>query len=137
VYRIDPKTKIVTLMTKTLGAPNGIAFSPDQQTLYVSDTASNEVQSFPITVNDTIGRPKPEFGEGCDGIGVDERGDVWATTCGQNVVITSPSGKRIGAIPFPGATSNLAWGGANGKTLFVTTEQDGVYSLALTVRETR
>jgi gluconolactonase len=137
VYRIDPKTKVVTLMTKTLSAPNGIAFSPDQKTLYVSDTGSNKVVSFPVTANDTLGRPKPQFGEGCDGIGVDERGNVWATTCGQDIVITAPSGKRIGAIPFPGTTSNLAWGGTNGKTLFVTTEEGSVYSLDLTVRETR
>jgi gluconolactonase len=137
VYRIDPKTKVVTLMTKTLSAPNGIAFSPDQKTLYVSDTGSNKVVSFPVTVNGTVGRPNPQFGEGCDGIGVDERGNVWATTCGQDIVITAPSGKRIGAIPFPGTTSNLAWGGTNGKTLFVTTAEGSVYSLALTVRETR
>jgi sugar lactone lactonase YvrE len=44
-------------MTKTLSAPNGIAFSPDQKTLYVSDTASNKVVSFPVTVNGTVGRP--------------------------------------------------------------------------------
>ena len=124
-------------MTKMLDSPNGIAFSPDQKTLYVSDTLSNEVSSFPVTVNDTLGRPNPKFGEGCDGIGVDERGNVWATTCGQDITITAPSGKRIGAIPFPGTTSNLAWGGKNGKTLFVTTEEGSVYSLAVTVREAR
>ena len=65
---------------------------------------------------------------------MDEKGDVWATTCSGEVSITSPSGKRIGAISVPGTTTNLAWGGANGKTLFVTTQEGKVYSLALTVR---
>jgi gluconolactonase len=135
VYRLDPKTKAVTLLTKALGEPNGIAFSPDEKTLYVSDSGS--IASFPVTTGETLGRPNLQFGEGSDGIGVDSRGDVWATTGGQDVVVTAPSGKRIGAITFPGTTSNLAWGGANDKTLFVTTQEGGVYSLALTVRETR
>jgi gluconolactonase len=137
VYRLDPKTKVVTLMTKTVDVPNGIAFSPDEKTLYVSDTGSDSIASFPVTANETLGRPNRQFGEGCDGIAVDERGNVWATTCGQDIVITAPSGKRIGAIDFPGTTSNLAWGGTNGKTLFVTTQEGSVYSLTLTVRETR
>ena len=137
VYRLDPKTKVVTLLTKTMGAPNGIAFSPDEKTLYVSDTGSDTITSFPVTANETLGRPNEQFGEGCDGIGVDEQGNVWATTCGDDIVITAPSGKRIGAIPIHGSTSNLAWGGVNGKTLFVTTEGGDVYSLTLTVRETR
>jgi gluconolactonase len=137
VYRLDPKTKVVTLLTKTVGVPNGIAFSPDEKTLYVSDTGSDTIASFPVTTNETLGRPNIQFGEGCDGIGVDERGNVWAATCGQDIVITAPSGKRIGAITVPGTTSNLAWGGTNGKTLFVTTQEGSVYSLALTVRETR
>ena len=38
VYRLDPQTKAVTLLTKTLSEPNGIAFSPDEKTLYVTDT---------------------------------------------------------------------------------------------------
>jgi gluconolactonase len=137
VYRLDPKSKAVTLLNKTMGAPNGIAFSPDEKTLYVSDTASDAITAFPITANETLGRPNEQFGEGCDGIGVDEQGNVWATTCHLNVVITAPSGKRIGAISLPGSTSNLAWGGTDGKTLFVTTQEGDVYSLALTVRETR
>jgi gluconolactonase len=137
VYRLDPKTKVVTLLTKTVSVPNGIAFSPDEKTLYVSDTGSDNIASFPVTANDTLGRPNLQFGEGCDGIGVDERGNVWATTCGPDIAITAPSGKRIGAIDFPGTTSNLAWGGTNGKTLFVTTQEGSVYSFALTVRETR
>jgi gluconolactonase len=137
VYRVDPKTKAVSLLTKLLRSPNGIAFSPDEKTLYVSDTATNEIASFPVKANQTLGRPRLEFGEGCDGLGVDEHGNIWATTCSSDIVVTAPSGKRIGAIPFPGSTTNLAWGGKEGKTLFVTMQDGSLYSLALTVRETR
>ncbi len=55
--------------------------------------------------------------------------------CGRNIVITDPAGAQIGKITFPDFTTNLAWGGTDGKTLFVTTT-DAVYSLARTVRET-
>jgi gluconolactonase len=136
VYRLDPKTKAVTLLSKEVAVPNGIAFSPDEKTLYVSDSGSGDLASFPVTANQTLGRPRLEFGKGCDGIGVDEQGNVWATTCHPDIVITAPSGKRLGSIPMPGTTTNLAWGGSDGKTLFVTTSDGSVYSLALTVRET-
>jgi gluconolactonase len=135
VYRLDPQTKVVTLLTNTLNEPNGIVFSPDEKTLYVSDTTSKSVTAFAVLADDTLG-PGKLFGDGCDGLGVDEKGDVWASTCDDFVVITSPAGARIGAITFPGTTTNLAWGGTDGKTLFVTTQQGGVYSLALAVRGT-
>jgi gluconolactonase len=135
VYRLDPKTKAVRLLTKDVAVPNGIAFSPDEKTLYVSDSGSGDFASFPIRANQTLGPPRPQFGKGCDGIGVDEQGNVWATTCHPDIVITAPSGKRIGTIPLPGTTTNVAWGGSDGKTLFVTTSDGGLYSLALTVRE--
>ena len=138
VYRVDPKTKAATLMTKTLLDPNGIAFSRDEKTLYVSDSSAGDsgiVYAFPVTANDTLG-PGKKFGRGCDGIAVDERGDVWASMCSDQIAITDPAGSEIGTVRFPGTTTNLAWGGADGKTLFVTTADGGVYSLALTVRET-
>lgn len=135
VYRLDPQTKAVTLLTKTLSEPNGIAFSPDEKTLYVSDSPTGRLYSFPVAADDTLG-PGKEFGLGCDGVGVDERGNVWASTCDHYVAITDPAGISIGKIAFPGTTTNLAWGGADGKTLFVTTQEGGVYSLALTVSET-
>ncbi|MDQ1556735.1 MAG: gluconolactonase [Actinomycetota bacterium] len=136
VYRLDPRTKAMTAVINALPAPNGIAFSPDEKTLYVSDSVTNQVLAFPLARDGSVG-PKRVLGIGCDGIGVDEHGDVWASTCGGNIEITSPRGKRIGAIAFPGTTTSLAWGGAGGKTLFVTTQEGGVYRLALTVRGTR
>jgi gluconolactonase len=137
VYRLDPKTKVVTLLTRTVSEPNGIAFSPDEKTLYVSDTGGGSITAFRVKGGKTLGRAREGFGDGCDGIGVDQQGNVWASTCQQELVVTAPSGRRIGAIPFPGTTTNLAWGGKNGKTLFATTQEGSVYSLALTVREAR
>ena len=136
VYRLDPKTGSVTLVTKSLNEPNGIAFSPDQKTLYVSDTGFANISAFPVRANGTVGAPHDigENGDGCDGIAVDERGDIWSSTCDAFIHVLTPAGKKIGEIEFPGATTNLAWGGANGKILFVTTGNGRIYSLALTVR---
>ncbi len=136
VYRLDPKTKVVTRLTTALNAPNGIAFSPDQRTLYVTDTAGEGLVSFPITAGDTLGPARHLQITGCDGVGVDEKGDIWATTCSSSILITNPAGKEIGEIDVPDTTTNLAWGGSRGKTLFVTTQEGRIYSLALTVRET-
>jgi gluconolactonase len=135
VYRLDPKTKVVTRLTKALNAPNGIAFSPDQKTLYVTDYAGDGLVSFPITTGDTLGPERHLQITGCDGVGVDERGNIWATTCSSYILITNPVGKEIGEIDVPGTTTNLAWGGSHGKTLFITTQEGRIYSLALTVRE--
>jgi gluconolactonase len=136
VYRLDPTTKAVTLVTKTLQEPNGIAFSNDETTLYVTDSADNYLVSYPVAADGTVG-PEKVFGRGCDGIGVDEQGNVWASTCDDhNILITNPVGVQIGAVTFPGITTNLAWGGPDGRTLFVTTQAGGVYRLALTVQGT-
>ena len=133
VYRLDPATGVVTLLTDALGEPNGIAFSPDERTLYVSDSNGGEVTAFPVNDDGTIG-PGSSFGRGCDGIGVDELGNLWATTCASDVAVTDARGVSLGSIPFAGSTSNLAWGADDGKTLFVTSG-DRIYSQRLTVGE--
>jgi gluconolactonase len=135
VYRLDPASGVVALLTAAIDEPNGIAFSPDERTLYVSATSTGLITAFPVNDDGTIGEGR-RFGPGCDGIGVDERGNVWATSCGTTIDVTDPNGTKIGAVRIPGATSNLAWGGADGLTLFVTTYSGSVYSLRLTVGET-
>ena len=135
VYRFDPATKTVTLVTDDLTQPNGIAFSPDEKTLYVSGSLG--LVSFPVADDNTVGAEKVSYDNTCDGIAVDEQGNVWGTTCASKIVtVTDPAGIRIGEIAVPGIATNVGWGGADGKTLFITTQEGGVYSLALTVRET-
>ena len=54
-----------------------------------------------------------------DGIKVDRQGNLWGSGPG-GVWILSPEGKRLGTIPVPERVSNLAWGDADGKTLYIT-----------------
>jgi gluconolactonase len=88
VYRLDPSTGVVTLLTDALGEPNGIAFSPDERTLYVSDS-NLTVHAFPVNDDGTI-EPGHLFGRGADGIRVDEQGNVWATSGGVSSSARSP-----------------------------------------------
>jgi sugar lactone lactonase YvrE len=124
IYRITNGT--VTLLNKTLEQPNGLAFSRDQKTLYVSD-ATNTIRAFPVLANGDLGAPR-DFAKGNDGLVLDAQGRVWAANGGLSVY--GSDGKLISSIPKPGSkdVTNLAFGGADGKTLFVTTF-DGVYKL--------
>jgi gluconolactonase len=124
IYKITNGT--VTLLNKNLEQPNGLAFSKDEKTLYVSD-ATNTIRAFPVLANGDLGTPR-DFAKGNDGLIVDAQGRVWASNGG--VSVYSTDGKLISSIAKPGSTdvTNLAFGGADGKTLFVTTF-DGVYKL--------
>ncbi len=124
IYKITNGS--VTLLNKTLEQPNGLAFSRDHKTLYVSD-ATNTIRAFPVLLNGDLGSPR-DFAKGNDGLVLDAQGRVWAANGGVSVYGTD--GKLISSIPKPGSTdvTNLAFGGADGKTLFVTTF-DGVYKL--------
>jgi gluconolactonase len=126
VYRIAADGT-VKLLTKDVVAPNGLAFSGDEKVLYVALYRDAKVMAYDVTdegdlsngrvfaeIKDTEikGRSTP------DGVKVDAKGNVWTTGAG-GIWVLSPEGKRIGRILVPMA-SNLCFGGADGKTVFVT-----------------
>lgn len=129
VYRVATDGK-VTLLTKTINYPNGIAFSPDEKTLYVSSTENGNphIQAFDVKADGTLAnerlffdaRPlsKKDAPGSCDGFKVDRSGNVWASGPGGILVIT-PAGKLIGRINTGVPTANCAWGD-DGSTLYIT-----------------
>ena len=129
VYKLSTDGK-VSLVTKEVQWPNGIALSNDQKTLYlaVSDGANPRVMACALDgsgLRDVfLAQPLKKTGRpgGCDGMKVDERGNLWTTGPG-GVLILSPEGKHLGSILFHQPTANLAWG-EDGKTLFVTSNRD-------------
>lgn len=129
VFKLDPKTGAVMLLTKLLNNPNGIAFSLDEQTVYIS--ASGRITAFPINTDGTLGEGR-DFGAGNDGLKVDAFGHVWSTG-GNGVEIYTPAGQLLGSIPTPEATTNLAFGGPAGKTVFVTTFK-GMYRIEVKLK---
>jgi gluconolactonase len=127
------------LLTRALPHPNGIALSPDERFLYVSnaDDVKKLWMRWELTPDGRLGRGGIFYdasradGEGVpDGMKVDKRGNVFATGPG-GLWIISPSGKPLGRIRFPQTPSNCAWGG-DGKTLYVTAEH-ALYRVQLAV----
>lgn len=119
VYRLGRDGKL-TMLTKEMSRPNGIAFSPDEKTLYVanSDPARAIWMAYPVKDDGTIGAGKVfadvtemvSKNKGLpDGLKVDKNGNLFATGPG-GVFIFSPDGKILGRIATGEATANCAWG---------------------------
>lgn len=131
VYRLSPDGEL-TLLTKEMTRPNGIAFSPDFKTLYVaqSDPDAAIWKSFPVKEDGTLGEGKlfydatEAFKEGLpglpDGLKVDVDGNVWATGPG-GVYIFTPEGKLLGRVSTGEKTANCGWGN-DGSVLYLTAD---------------
>jgi gluconolactonase len=130
VYRLSKDGKL-TLLTKEMTRPNGIAFSPDEKTLYVaqSDPQAAIWKAFPVKPDGTIGEGKVFFDatplvkemKGLpDGLKVDKDGNLFATGPG-GVHVFAPDGTPLGRIDTGQATANCGWGN-DGTTLYITAD---------------
>lgn len=122
VYRLSAHG--LTLLVDDFDRPNGLCFSPDESVLYVDDTARMHIRAFDVQPDGTLGNGRifaEESGENGvpDGMKVDERENLYATGPG-GVWIFDASGKHLGVIRIPEITANLAWGGDDWKSLFIT-----------------
>lgn len=137
VYRFH-KGK-TTLIDEDLYRPNGLALSPDERTLYVANSdRPKKYMKYPVSKGGKVGKGSLFFnasglpGNGNpDGIKVDELGNLFATGPG-GVLVFASNGRQLGTIRFPETPSNLAFGGPEGKTLFVTA-RTGLYAVELKV----
>ena len=141
VYRVTPDGT-VTLLTKELRAPNGIAFSPDEKTLYVANAdASRPVyMAYDLKGDGTLGPGRVFFDASAwvpekkglpDGIKVDVKGNLFAAGPG-GLHIFAPDGSHLGTFRTGRLTSNCGWGG-DGHDLFITADKV-VYRVRLTTR---
>ncbi len=141
VYRIGAD-ETLTIATEALEKPNGLAFSPDYHTLYVSDTGASHKSGHPHQIHAfnvadgklTDQRTFCDLGSAMpDGFRVDMDGNVWSSAgwAGaevDGVHVFAPDGTQIGAIHLPEGASNLCFGGVKRNRLFITAGQS-VYSL--------
>jgi len=125
VYRLDAKGK-VTLLTKDLTQPNGLAFSPDGKHLYIDDSEQKNIRVYDFHSDGTIsnGRIFGSEDDGTkdgvpDGIRVDKKGNLFVVGP-RGIWVWSPSGIHLGTIEVPEQPANLAWGGADNATLYIT-----------------
>jgi gluconolactonase len=139
IYRV--KGKELQLLSSELTRPNGIAFSPDEKFLYVSNSDGRRKiwMRFEVRPDGTLERGSvfydvtAETAEGLpDGMKVDERGNLYCTGPG-GVLIFAPDGRHLGTIVAPELPANVGWGGSAGKTLFLTA-RTSVYRIDLKVR---
>ena len=120
VYRLDPGTGDIAIVQRDFDMPNGICFSPNQQTLYIADSGSKQrVGAFGVLPGGTLGEPLFWLDGGADGIRCDERGNLY-TTARDGVRIYSPTGTHLATIKLPEVPANCAFGGDDLRDLFVT-----------------
>ncbi len=110
----------VTLEGKELQYPNGLAFSPDEQYLYLSSNHPDEPRlwKYTLAADGTIVARKILAEINGDGMTVDDQGNILLAT-DEGICVISPEGKKIGLLPLPESPSNITWG-KDRRTLYIT-----------------
>jgi gluconolactonase len=132
VYRISPDGQL-QLLADDFDQPNGLCFSPGYDRLYVNDTPRGHIRVFDLAADGTLaggavfrdgigtGRVGPTGvpeGGVVDGMKCDEHGNVYCTGP-DGIWVFEPDGSRIGVIEVPEIVSNLNWGDADWKSLYL------------------
>ncbi len=129
VFCFDPATALLHVVTVQVQEPNGLAFSPDESVLYVSDTSAAlrsdgggnhqivafDVDGLSLSNMRVVAIIEPGLP---DGFRVDRHGWIY-TSCADAVQILSPDGRLLGRIPVPEKVGNLTFGGPQGNELFI------------------
>jgi gluconolactonase len=139
VYYLSPEGKASRIITH-LKIPNGILVSNDGKTLYVADSFQKRIYSYAIKPDGSVDEgavkiffdPDTENRNDPDGMSSDAEGNLYFAMRG-GVWVASPEGKTLGFIPIPEFTSNVGFGGKDGKTLFMTCSKK-VYALEMKVK---
>jgi gluconolactonase len=128
----------LALVVKDMPAVNGLAFSPDEKYLYVNGSRDNYVNRYDVRSDGTLGsgmlfadmRKETERGI-TDGMRVDTKGNVYETAPG-GVWIISPDGRHLGTIRAPEQSTNIGFGDADRKTLYIAA-RTGIYKIRVNV----
>ena len=124
VYRVDPASGDVEAVITDMIQPNGLAFSPDETKLYVSDTgrSDNPVHMRVFDVHGgkvSNGRPFANCTAGVfDGFRLDDQGRIW-TSAGDGIHCYDPDGTLIGKVKVPEVTANCVFGGIKRNCLYI------------------
>jgi gluconolactonase len=132
IYRVPPGRGEPQLLAdrSLFDQPNGLCFSPDERLLYVNDTVKKLIRVFHVAGDGSLSKGEVFASEiqsdlepgAPDGMKCDSLGNVWVTAPG-GVWVYAPSGDLIGKVRTPELVANLAWGGPDFRTLFLTASQ--------------
>ena len=154
VYRFDPKTKMLTRVTKKVSKPNGVMLSPDGSRLYVAETDNGSrngppaegekvevrmtLNAFPVESNGSLGKRQilHDFGDqlGVDGMTVDLKGNIYAAVRSEKrfgIVVFDPGGTEVAYLPTPDLPTNCCFGRGAQKNVLYITAGTGLYRIAL------
>ena len=144
VFRFDPASGALRIAGDLVEEPNGLAFSPDESLLYVSDTSAalrtdggghHHIVAFDVLGGQDLANPRifavvnPGL---ADGFRVDINGFIY-TSSADSVQVYHPVGTRIGRIPVPEKVGNLCFGGVQGNQLFICASSS-LYRITLNTR---
>lgn len=129
LWRIDTNGK-VTLLEDSMGTTNGVEVSPDNKTLYVNESVQRNVWAYDLAADGSVSNKRtlitfPDFG--MDGMRCDEAGNLYIARHGKGTVaVVSPGGELLYEVTLTGKNpTNVAFGGADGKTVYVTIQDQG------------
>ncbi|MGI9370363.1 MAG: SMP-30/gluconolactonase/LRE family protein [Ruegeria sp.] len=139
VYRLDPATGDLNQVTTDFACPNGLAFSLDEETLYIADSGATRypsgerhIRAFSVQADGTLkgGEVFAECQSGVfDGFRLDTQGRIW-TSALEGIHCYHPDGTLLGKIFIPEPVSNVCFGGPKNNRLFVTASTS-VYTVLL------
>jgi gluconolactonase len=126
VYSLDVEKEKLTLLSDDFDRPNGLAFSPDEKIIYIADSSKRRhVRAFEVDYDGNLGHDsvfaeiRSELPGNPDGMKVDVEGNLYVAAAG-GVWVFSARGEHLGIIDTPETPTNLAWGGKDWRSLFIT-----------------
>ena len=138
LYRFDPASRVATVMSGDIDHPNGLAFSPDERTLYVVESGARprRIRVFDVAEDGRLSNDRVfhqcEADQSPDGFRCDIDGNLWAGWgTGENldgVLVFAPDGNPIGRIHLPERCANLCFGGVSRNRLFMAASRS-IYAL--------
>jgi gluconolactonase len=130
VFYLSPDRAKLTAVATDLRRPNGVIGSRDGKVLYIADPADKKTWAYDIQPDGSLAHQRLFAPGSADGMGVDQHGNIYLVTT--TVEIWSPAGVLLEKISVPEKPTNVTWGGADRKTLFITA-QTGLYTLRMNV----
>lgn len=123
VYRFDPASGDLRVVADDFDRPNGLAFSPDESAIYISDTgAPKHMRALDVGPDASLANSRVFAAvdpPASDGLRVDTEGNVW-TSAGDGIHVFTPDGHLLGKILVPERVANCCFGGPEARTLFIT-----------------